>query len=329
MSRMIGRSGIKVSDVGFGCWAIGGPMSGGRQPIGWGVTDDAVSVAAIRRALDLGITFFDTADVYGGGHSELVLGEALAAHRDEVVIATKFGYTFDAEAKVVTGADASPGYVRRACEASLRRLGTDRIDLYQLHQAELPLAEAELVMEALEELVSSGLIRCYGWSTDDPVRAAAFAAGAGCAAIQHGANVLVDAPAMFAACACGDLASVIRSPLAMGLLTGKYTAQSRLAADDCRSGEMGAPAFTGGRPTPEWVARLDAIREVLTGGGRTLAQGALGWLLARDQRAIPIPGIRTPGQAAENAGALLAGPLAAAAMAQIAALLAAGQEPRA
>lgn len=329
MSRMIGRSGIKVSDVGFGCWAIGGPMSGGSQPIGWGATDDAVSIAAIRRALDLGVTFFDTADVYGGGHSESVLGEALAAHRDEVVIATKFGYTFDAEAKIVVGADASPGYVRRACEASLRRLRTDRIDLYQLHQAELPLAAAELVIEALEGLVSSGLIRCYGWSTDDPVRAAAFAGGAGCAAIQHGANVLVDAPAMFAACDSGDLASVIRSPLAMGLLTGKYTAQSQLAADDCRSGEMGAPAFTGGRPTPEWITRLDAIREVLTGGGRTLAQGALGWLLARSQRAIPIPGIRTPGQATQNAGALLAGPLTAAEMAQIAALLAAGQEPRA
>jgi aryl-alcohol dehydrogenase-like predicted oxidoreductase len=327
VSRILGRSGIKVSDVGFGCWAIGGPMTGGGQPIGWGVTDDAVSVAAIWRALDLGITFFDTADVYGGGHSELVLGEALAGHRDEVVIATKFGYTFDAEAKVAVGADASPGYVRLACEASLRRLGTDRIDLYQLHQAELPLAEADLVIEALEQLVADGLIRSYGWSTDDPVRAAAFAAGANCAAIQHGANVLVDTPEMFAVCDSCDLASVIRSPLAMGLLTGKYTAQSQLAADDCRSGGMGAPAFTGGRPTPEWLARLDAIREVLTSGGRNLAQGALGWLLARGQRTVPIPGIRTVEQAAENAGALRTGPLSAAEMAQIATLLAAGQEP--
>lgn len=327
MSRTLGRSGIKVSDVGFGCWAIGGPMTGGGEPIGWGAADDEMSAAAIRRALDLGITFFDTADVYGGGHSERVLGEALAGHRDEAVIATKFGYTFDAEAKAVTGADASPGHVRQACEASLRRLGTDRIDLYQLHQAELPLAEAEPVIGALEELVAGGLIRSYGWSTDDPVSAAAFATGANCAAIQFGANVFVANQGMFALCGSRDLAGVIRSPLAMGLLTGKYTAQSQLAADDCRSGDMGGPAFTGGRPTPEWLARLDAVREVLTSSGRTLAQGALGWLLARDPRAVPIPGIRTAGQAAENAGALLTGPLTAAEMTQIAALLAARHEP--
>ena len=131
-------------------------MSDDGRPIGWGVTDDAMSVAAIRRALDLGITFFDTPDVYGGGHSEHVLGEALTGRRDEVVIATKFGYTFDAGAKVATGADASPAYIRRACEAFLRRLSTDHIDLYQLHQAEMPLADVEPVIEALEQLVADG-----------------------------------------------------------------------------------------------------------------------------------------------------------------------------
>ena len=325
MTRVLGRSGIKVSDIGFGSWAIGGPMSDDGRPIGWGVTDDAMSVAAIRRALDLGITFFDTADVYGGGHSEEVLGQALTGRRDEVVIATKFGYTFDAGAKVATGADASPAYIRGACEASLRRLSTDHIDLYQLHQAEMPLADVEPVIEALEQLVADGLIRSYGWSTDDPARAAAFAAGPNCAAVQHGANVFVDTPDMFAACDSLDLACVIRSPLAMGLLTGKFTAQSQLAADDCRSGGMGGPAFTAGRPTPEWLARLDAIRGVLTGGGRTLTQGALGWLLARSPSAVPIPGIRTVAQAEENAGALRTGALSAAEMTQIAALLADGQ----
>ena len=100
---------------------------------GWGDVDDGESMAALRRAQELGITFFDTADVYGAGHSEQVLGRALAGHRDEVVIATKFGYTFDTEQRAITGEDASPGYIRRACQASLRRLGTDRIDLYQLH----------------------------------------------------------------------------------------------------------------------------------------------------------------------------------------------------
>jgi aryl-alcohol dehydrogenase-like predicted oxidoreductase len=98
MGRVLGRSGIEVSEVGFGCWAIGGPAIADGMPDGWGDVDDEESVAALRRGLELGVTFFDTADVYGAGHSEQVLGRALAGHRDEVVIATKFGYTFDAGA---------------------------------------------------------------------------------------------------------------------------------------------------------------------------------------------------------------------------------------
>jgi aryl-alcohol dehydrogenase-like predicted oxidoreductase len=125
----------------------------------------------------VGITVFDTADAYGTGHSETVLGRALAGHRDEVVIATKFGYTHDAERRALTGEDVSPGYIRRARQASLRRLGTDRIDLYQLHVSNLPAGQAGGVMGALEGLVADGLIRCYGWSTHYPERAAAFAPG--------------------------------------------------------------------------------------------------------------------------------------------------------
>jgi aryl-alcohol dehydrogenase-like predicted oxidoreductase len=322
MTRTLGRSGVKVSDVGFGCWAIGGRATSGGQPIGWGAADDTASIAAIRRALDLGITFFDTADIYGAGHSEIVLGEALTGHRDEVVIATKFGYTFDAKERVAQGEDCSPDYIRRACQASLRRLGTDRIDLYQLHRGDLPIDEAGEVASILEELVADGHIRAYGWSTDDPRRVRGFAAGPHCTAIQHGANVLTETPEMFNICEVLDLASVIRGPLAMGLLTGKYTAKTQLAADDVRSAQLGAPAFTGGRPTPGWLARLDAIREVLAGDGRTLTQGALCWLLARSQRAVPIPGIRTVEQAEENAGANRIGPLSPAEMAEIAGLLA-------
>src|ERR1700728_3214889 len=138
MGRVLGRSGIEVSEIGFGCWAIGGPFTGDGRPNGWGESDDSESAAAIRRALELGITFFDTADFYGAGHSEEVLGKALAGHRDEVVIATKFGYTFDTGRRENTGEDASPAYIRRACLASLRRLGTDRIDLHQLHLQDLP-----------------------------------------------------------------------------------------------------------------------------------------------------------------------------------------------
>ena len=186
-----------------------------------------------------------------------------------MVIATKFGYTFDAGQRAIIGEDASPGYIRRACRASLQRLGTDRIDLYQLHLGELPAGQAQEVAATLEELVADGLIRSYGWSTEDPQRAAAFAGGAHCAAIQHPLNVLADAPDMLAACDAHDLASVNNGPLAMGLLTGKYGPSSQLPPDDVRAAQPWVSYFTGGRPARAWLARLDAIREVLTSGGRT------------------------------------------------------------
>jgi aryl-alcohol dehydrogenase-like predicted oxidoreductase len=321
MGRILGRSAIKVSEIGFGCWAIGGRFTLDGRADGWGQVDDAESVAAVCRAVELGITFFDTADVYGAGHSEQILGRALAGHRDEVVIATKFGYTFDPDQRAITGQDTTPAYIRAACRASLARLGTDRIDLYQPHVGDLPVGQAQEVAGTLEELVAGGLIRCYGWSTDDPQRVAAFASGAGCAAIQHELNVLADAPAVLVACHAHDLASINRSPLAMGLLTGKYHAASRLPADDVRAAQPWVGYFDGGRPAPAWLARLDAVRQVLTSDGRALAQGALGWLLARSPAAIPIPGIRTVAQAEQNAAVLHLGPLPAAQMNQIARLL--------
>ncbi|GAA3222021.1 aldo/keto reductase [Nonomuraea helvata] len=272
----------------------------------------------MHRALDLGVTFFDTADVYGTGHSERVLGRALSGRWDEVVIATKFGLTFDAAARALTGQDISPGYIRQACRASLERLGTDHIDLYQLHVADAPMERVDEMVATLEELVDEGLIRAYGWSTDDPERVAAFAKGPHCAAVQHNLNVLHDAPAMLAVCDTHELASVNRGPLAMGLLTGKYGPDSRLPTDDARGD---SPAwmtfFKDGRPAPEFLAMLDAIRDILTSGGRTLAQGALGWLLARSGRTVPIPGIKTVGHAEQNAGTLLHGPLEAAQLAQV------------
>jgi aryl-alcohol dehydrogenase-like predicted oxidoreductase len=321
MGRILGRSGIKVSEIGFGCWAIGGPVTLNGRPDGWGQVDDDESVAAVRRAVELGITFFDTADVYGAGHSEQILARALAGHRDEVVIATKFGYTFDPHQRAITGQDVTPAYVRAACRASLARLGTEWIDLYQLHVGDLPAAQALQVAGTLQELVAGGLIRGYGWSTDDPQRVAVFAAGAHCAAIQHELNVLADAPAMLAACRAHDLASINRGPLAMGLLTGKYGPGAQLPADDVRAAQPWVGYFDGGRPAPAWLARLDAVRQVLTSGGRTLAQGALGWLLARSPATVPIPGIRAVAQAEQNAAALRLGPLPAAEMDQIARLL--------
>jgi aryl-alcohol dehydrogenase-like predicted oxidoreductase len=324
MTRTLGRSGIQVSALGIGCWAIGGPFWNGSQPLGWGEVDDDESVRAIHRALELGVTFFDTADVYGTGHSERVLARALAGRRDEVVLATKWGNVFDEESRQLTGTDPGPEHLRDAVEASLRRLGTDHIDLYQLHLNDLPIPQAEALLGTLEDLVQAGRIRWYGWSTDHADRATAWAEnGAHCTAIQHAFSVLHDAREVLAVCEAHDLASVNRGPLAMGLLTGKFTPTSQLGPDDVRGiAPDWLRYFRDGRPAPEWLERVAAVREVLTGGGRTLAQGALAWIWARSDRTIPIPGCRTVAQVEENAGAMAHGPLPPADVAEVERLLA-------
>jgi aryl-alcohol dehydrogenase-like predicted oxidoreductase len=205
----------------------------------------------------------------------------------------------------------------------LRRLKRDVIDLYQFHLGGYDPAEAVGVRETLEKLAAEGKIRTYGWSTDDPQRARVFAAGPHCAAVQHQINVLEDAPKMLALCAELDLASINRGPLAMGLLTGKYQAGSHLGADDVRGDK--APDwmqyFRDGQPNPLWLQKLEAIREVLTSGGRSLAQGALAWLWARSPRTVPIPGFKTAAQVEENCAAIRFGPLNAGQMREIDALL--------
>jgi len=324
LTRSLGaRSGLSVSGLGFGCWAIGGPFGRGGQASGWGTVDDPKSIAAIRCGIEHGVTFFDTADVYGTGHSEEVLGRALEGDRDDVAIATKFGNTFREGTGEVTGSDVSPAYVRRACEASLRRLGTDRIDLYQCHVGELEPAAAEDVIAALEQLRGEGLIRAYGLSTDTPEQAQRWADRAGCAAIQHRLNVLEDAPEMVALCERHGLAGIARGPLAMGLLSGKFDRTTRLSRDDVRgSGVDWLTAFDAdGRPQEEFLDALAAIRESLTEGGRTLVQGALAWIWGRSEQTIPIPGFKSVAQAEENAGALAHGPLPAERMREIDALL--------
>ena len=188
LKRQLGRSGIEVSAIGMGCWAIGGQWwyvgdGDEYEACGWGQVDDAESIRAVHCALDLGVTLFDTADVYGCGHSEVILGRALAGRRDQAVIATKFGKQFDEEKKHFFGHKTSPDLIRSACEASLRRLNTDYIDLYQLHWLEYDMDKAPEVRDVLEELVAAGKIRAYGWSTDDPARARLFAEGQHCAAV--------------------------------------------------------------------------------------------------------------------------------------------------
>lgn len=315
--RVLGRSGIQVSAMGLGCWAIGGPFWKNGQPVGWGNVDDDESISAIHRALDLGITFFDTAAVYGCGHSEQVLGRALQGQRRQVTIATKFGQVFDEETRQVKGYDTTPERIRQECEDSLRRLNTDHIDLYQLHVKDVDLERAVVIRDTLESLVEEGKIHYYGWSTDDPQRSLIFAEGAHCTAIQQQLNIFDGNAETLAVCEKSDLASINRGPLGMGLLTGKFSTESQIPNDDVRSRR---PALQEERATR--LAKLEKIRSVLTQDGRTLAQGALGWLWARSEKTIPIPGFKNILQIEENIGALRFGPLTVEQMEQIKALLA-------
>jgi len=319
MKRQLGRSGLEVSAMGFGCWAIGGPWTFNDNAAGWGVVDDNESIQALHAALDHGITFFDTAANYGAGHSEEVLARAFADKRDQVVYATKFGYAVDEAGKTVGDYDQDGEVVDKLeadCEASLRRLGTDVIDLYQFHVNEYSPEKAGAVRDKLEDLVAAGKIRYYGWSTDRPAGARVFAEGEHCVSIQNNMNVIHDSPHILAVCDEFNLASINRGPLAMGMLTGKYTRDSTFPANDVRSRDWFQEDFQG--PVMD---RLPAIREILTSEGRSLAQGALAWLWGRSGHTIPIPGIRTVKQAEENAGAMAFGPLSEAQMGEIARLL--------
>jgi aryl-alcohol dehydrogenase-like predicted oxidoreductase len=321
--RSFGLSGIAVPPLGMGCWAVGGPFWHDATPLGWGQVDDGESTKAIQLAFDLGIRFFDTADVYGTGHSERVLGSALASHREEAVIASKWGNTYDESRRQLLTPDITPQYMRRALEASLRRLGTDYLDIYQFHLADADPAGTMPLVEELESLIEAGKIRTYGWSTDDPQRAATWAAGAHCGLVQHELNVLRDAPEMLALAESRNWASVNRGPLAMGLISDKYVPDVVLPDDDVR----GKPApdwmryFENGRPSSQWLARRDAVRDILTSGNRSPVQGALAWIWARSPATIPIPGFRTMAHVRENANALEYGPLSDNEMAAIAQIL--------
>lgn len=325
MKRIWERAGIETSALGLGCWAIAGKWNDPSASWEWHGTNDEESIRAVRAGIDHGITLLDTADIYGAGHSELVVGKAIRGLRDRVVVATKFGHRFDEEKHVnVGGTDASPAYIRKAVEGSLRRLGTDRIDLYQLHIWEHPTEKAGEVVEVLEELVREGKIRTYGWSTDVKAGIEAFARGPHCGAAQILANVFESNDRLIAFGEGKGLALLCRSPLAMGLLSGQYArAGAQLPQGDVRTSNWEwLTWFKDGKANPNYTARLEAAREILTSGGRSLVQGALAWLWAKSPNLVPIPGFKSEKQAVENAKAMEKGPLTQEQMKQVAELVA-------
>jgi aryl-alcohol dehydrogenase-like predicted oxidoreductase len=300
LSRL-GRSDIKVSPLGLGTARIAG--------LGW--RDELTpqvpmqvkgeAIQQIQAAVDIGVTLFDTADNYGKGISERILGEALRNRREGIVVVTKFGEDPIPNREDPWCLDADT--VERKCEASLRRLGVDSIDLYLLHRRDYPLEQAPGLIVVLEDLVQAGKIRYYGWSTDDVERARIFANGEHCIAIEHRLNVINDNAAMLDLCKEQDLASLNRGPLLMGVLTGRWSPETKLEQGDPRAQWFESEGFQN------LLACTQLIEPYLTTGGRSYVQGALGWIWARSPLAIPLPGFRTMDQMLELLQALEFSPL--------------------
>lgn len=296
----------QVNPIGMGCFAIGGPFyrsTGG--VLAYGKVNDEESIKAIHKAIDLGVNLFDTADIYGVGKSEKVLGFALKEYRDDVVIATKFASKFE-EGNPITleGKGTSSDYIRNAIKASFRRLQTDYIDLYQLHASSHPIEEAEETRNTLEDLVQEGLIGGFGWSTDDVERAGYFAESNDFIAVQYALNLIHYNSEMIKLCEDKEITGLIRSPFSSGILTGKYKPGIKLPED-----HMLSRIDFAEEKRIKILSKLDDLKEILTEDGRTLIQGQLSWILAQSDTVVPIPGAKTVTQVEENAGTISLEPL--------------------
>jgi aryl-alcohol dehydrogenase-like predicted oxidoreductase len=294
--RVLGRTGLRVSEVGFGAWAIGGPAKLGDLEIGWGEVDDAMSLRAIDAAYDAGVTLFDTADAYGAGHSETLLGKALGPKRDRVVIATKVGN------RTVDGRwvkDFSPAWIRQGLDASLARLGMEYVDLYQLHSASDTAEYRDEVFEALETLKTQGKIRSYGVSVGPVAHGPWVIRHTRADTIQVVYNMLAREPEdeLLSLAQAEGVGIIARVPLASGFLTGKFAADVTFPANDHRARTYPPEKV---RQVAGQVARLGFLTE---GRRRTLAQAALQYCLSHPAVSTVIPGAKTPEQARANAAA--------------------------
>lgn len=299
-TRQIGGSGISASAVGLGTWAIGGWM--------WGGTDDAAAEDAIRAGLDEGITLIDTAPAYGLGHAEEVVGRAIRGRRDDVVLATKCGlvwhsqrgpYFFSQDGRPVHR-DLSPEAIRYEVEQSLRRLATDRIDLYITHWQDPTVPVAETV-GALKALQGEGKILAFAASNTTPDDLAAYRAAGGLAAVQEEYSMLTRRieQTHLPACRAGGISVMGYSVLALGLLSGRIGADRVFAGDDQRRDDP--------RYSVENRARIDrlmeTVRPIAARHGASPAQIVIAWTLAQPGMTFALCGARNPKQARENAGA--------------------------
>ena len=301
--RELGRTGLRMSEVGFGAWAIGGPANLGATAIGWGQVDDDVSLRAIDAALDAGVNFFDTADAYGAGHSEELLAKAFAGKRDKVIVASKVGN------RTINGKwmkDYSPAWIREAVDHSLRRLTTDCIDAYQLHSPGADFTYGGDVIAALEDIKAQGKIRFYGVSLTPPggdlspsEQGLRILETGRCDFFQVVYNILerdIEAD-LLPACARDNVGVIARVPLASGFLTGKFTKDATFPPDDHRSHRF-PPAKVAAT-----VEKVERLRFLTEGRDKTLAQAALQYVLSHPAVSTVIPGAKTAAQARDNAAA--------------------------
>ncbi len=285
--RTLGKTGLKVSEVGFGAWAIGGNAFGNS----YGPTDDKASFDAIRRSLDVGCNFFDTADAYGHGHSEEILGQALSDQRDKVIIATKGGADFYHEPPRM---NFTSDYLSFALGKSCERLRTDHVDLYQLHNPPIQLLRNSKIFDGLERLVDSGRIRHYGVSIHDPEEGLLAIKNGRPAAIQVVFNILRQEAKnkLFQTAQANDVAIIAREPLSNGFLTGKFNAESTFPPGDIR--------FNFPRDYFHGLVKASQQLRFLESKTRTLAQASLRFVLDHRDVSAVIPGIKTVQQSEED-----------------------------
>jgi aryl-alcohol dehydrogenase-like predicted oxidoreductase len=282
---------LEVSALGLGCMGMSEF---------YGPTDEAEAIATIHRALDLGITLLDTADMYGPFTNEELVGRAIRGRRERVVLATKCGIVRSREDRRIRGIDGSPEYIRSACDASLRRLAVDHVDLYQLHRAD-PKVPIEDSVGAMAELVRAGKTRAIGLSEVGPGTLRRAQGVHPIASLQTEYSLLTRDVEAGVLPACRELGVgfLAYSPLGRGLLTGRFRSRADFTADDYRQYN---PRFAAGAFEAN-VALVVRVADLAGEKGCTPAQLALAWLLAQGPEVVPIPGTKSCGRMEENAGA--------------------------